>query len=71
MFKGLFKNSHRPDALDLTRHRPEEFPGKIINLSGRDYKVGDLFRQNNQGFSYGLTNTLSNLSQHIIQIRPE
>ena len=57
--------------LDLRIHGPKDFAGKTLVLDGRVYAIGACLRQDTQGHVHRLTNTVSNLCQHAIQIRPE
>jgi len=57
------------EALDLTRHTPEMFPGKSVTLDERDYRIGAHFRAGDQGYAHYLVNETSRLCMHIIQIR--
>jgi tetratricopeptide (TPR) repeat protein len=63
-----FKN----DALDLTRHEPSDFAGKIVVLNEREYVIGANVRvSDEQGHAHRLINRVSGLCLHMIQIRPE
>ncbi len=60
------------DALDLTRHQPSDFVGKIVVLKEREYEIGANVRTSDeQGYAHRLINRLSGLCLHMIQIRPE
>lgn len=59
------------EALDLQRHRPDEFIDKIVSINGCDYRIGRSFRVGDQGYAHFLVNEASGLCLHIIQIRPE
>lgn len=59
------------EPLDLTRHTPTEFEGKLLVLGGCNYVIGPLFRESSQGNSYILHNVVSRLSLHVVQIRNE
>jgi len=61
----------KSDSLDLTRHQPADFAGKIVVLNEREYVIGANVRISDQGFSHQLINRMSGLCLHIIQIRPE
>jgi tetratricopeptide (TPR) repeat protein len=63
----------RPQSnlLDLKRHEPAEFAGKIVVLNEREYVLGANVRTSDQGFSHPLINRMSGVCLHIIQIRPE
>lgn len=71
MFERWLKRVPTPETLDLRRHRPEEFSGKVVTVEGRNYLIGDCIRQGDQGHAHRLVNQLSGLCQHVIQIRPE
>src|SRR6185295_4046468 len=72
MFERWFKRAPSdPELLDLKRHKPTEFSGKTVGLDGRDYRIGGRVRESNQGYAHRLTNQISGLCQHVIQIRPE
>jgi tetratricopeptide (TPR) repeat protein len=59
------------ETLNLSRHKPNEFEGKTLSLRGRNYRLGPIVRESDQGYSHILTNECSNLCLHIIQIRKE
>lgn len=59
------------NVLDLTRHQPSDFAGKIVVLNEREYVIGANVRTSNQGYSHRLINRVSGLCLHLIQIRPE
>jgi len=70
--RWLRPRSPGPEALDLKRHRPEEFSGKTVTLDGRDYWIGGRVENDpSQGYAHRLTNQLSGLCLHVIQIRSE
>lgn len=72
MFARWFKpKDSSPIALDLTRYSPAEFQGKSGTLNGRDDLIGGTVRQTDQGFAHRLTNTVSGVCLHVIQVRPE
>jgi tetratricopeptide (TPR) repeat protein len=56
--------------LDLRRHTPEEFVGKSVTLSGRNYTIGPQF-EGTEGHAHFLINELSALCVHIVQIGKE
>jgi len=57
--------------LDLRRHRPQDFQGRFVTLHGRDYLVGEKVRQTDQGVAHRLTNMMSGVCLHVMQVRPE
>jgi hypothetical protein len=59
------------EALNLQSHTPDEFVGKTITVDGRSYRIGPSFRVSDQGYAHYLTNEMSGLCLHILQIRPE
>lgn len=62
----------KSNSLDLKRHKPAEFAGKIVVLNEREYVIGANVRTSDQqGFSHRLINRMSGLCLHAIQIRPE
>ena len=71
MFERWLKKTKPADHLDLARHQPAEFAGKIITVQGREYVLGACVRTSNQGYSHRLVNRKSGLCLHIIQIRVE
>lgn len=58
------------DVLDLRRHQPADLAGKVLTMGGRDYEVGPLFRQSDQGFAHPLVNRISGLTHMVAQFRP-
>lgn len=58
-------------ALDLLRHTPDQFLGKMVTINDRNYRLGALFRDSDQGYSHFLVNEVSGLCLHILQIRKE
>ena len=59
------------EQLDLKRHTPEEFVGKSVTITGRDYTIGPRFKKSTDGYAHFLVNDLSGLCVHLVQIRPE
>ena len=59
------------EQLDLRRHTPDEFVGKSVTISGRDYTIGPRFKESAEGYAHFLVNDLSGLCVHLVQIRPE
>src|SRR6185503_15533896 len=60
------------NVLDLTRHQPSDFAGKIVVLNEREYEIGANVRvSDEQGHAHRLINRMSGLCLHMIQIRPE
>jgi N-acetylneuraminic acid mutarotase/tetratricopeptide (TPR) repeat protein len=59
------------EQLDLTRHTPDEFAGKSVTITGRDYTIGPRFKKSTEGYAHFLVNDLSGLCVHLVQIRPE
>jgi tetratricopeptide (TPR) repeat protein len=60
------------NGLDLTRHQPSDFVGKIVVLNEREYVIGANERTDDQqGYMHRLINRVSGLCLHMIQIRPE
>ena len=59
------------EQLDLTRHTPDEFDGKSVTITGRDYTIGRRFKESTDGYAHFLVNQLSGLCLHLVQIRPE
>jgi len=59
------------EALDLLRHTPDQFLGKRVTINDRNYRIGALFRDNDQGYSHFLVNEVSGLCLHILQVRKE
>ena len=55
--------------LDLSRHTPHELAGKTVQLRGREYRIGDRFRESEQGYAHQLINLLSGLCLHGLQVR--
>lgn len=60
------------NGLDLTRHQPSDFVGKIVVLNEREYVIGANVRTDDQqGYMHWLINRMSGLCLHMIQVRPE
>ena len=59
------------EQLDLRRHTPDEFAGKSVTITGRDYTIGRRFKESTDGYAHFLVNDLSGLCVHLVQIRPK
>jgi len=58
------------EQLDLKCHTPEEFAGKTVSISARNYTIGPKF-EGDEGHAHFLINDVSGLCLHVIQIGKE
>jgi tetratricopeptide (TPR) repeat protein len=58
------------EQLDLRRHMPEQFAGKSVTMSDRNYMIGPKFGDDD-GYAHFLINELSGLCLHFLRIGKE
>lgn len=58
------------EQLDLKRHTPDEFAGKTLSVSARNYTIGPKF-DGDEAHAHFLINDASGLCLHVIQIGKE
>lgn len=56
------------EYLDLTRHDPESFEGKLISCNGCDYEIGAYVASGLERIVHKLWNRKSGLQRHVIKI---
>jgi hypothetical protein len=56
------------DALDLTKHDPEEYEGKLIVCNGREYLVGEYLGTGAERIVHKLINCKSKLCFHVVKV---
>jgi Flp pilus assembly protein TadD len=57
------------EYLDLNKHTPAEFPGKLILISAREYAVGQSVGRGTRARSFTLSNTVSGQTRLTLSVR--
>ena len=57
------------EALDLRRHAPSEYAGKVVTVNGCTYKIGPHIATGSKYIVHPLINQRSGLNLHVIKVR--